>query len=129
MTRDEKLDAILAHCRELLALSEKRTTGKWKVVQTNDGKEISNHRQSWVASSDDIVALNATFIASCAGNAEAGWRSTIEAIEGLRQMENFKDLNGSSRGPWCENDGQGCMACNHASEMLDSIITAWEGQL
>jgi hypothetical protein len=48
---------------------------------------------------------NAAFIAACAGAAEAGWRSTIAAIDLILKIG------------WTEG------------EICKGILTAWEGQL
>lgn len=88
----EHLKLIDSHLERLLAIAEKRTSGDWTV-----------HNSTYVESGGDIVAYcllsetrsfvakrdganNATFIASCAGNAEAGWRATRAAIALLFAM-------------------------------------------
>lgn len=81
----KKLEAIKAECERLLKLAELRTPGKWiedacccyAEHQLNfDGK----------AESRPIVEAyphNISFIAACAGPAEAGWRITIDRINEL----------------------------------------------
>ena len=54
MTQQEHLDRIVAKCRELLAVAEKRTPGRW------------------------FGGSNAQDAYSC-----AGWRATIAAIDAL----------------------------------------------
>ena len=80
MNTAEHLTKIVAKCHKLLALSEKRTPGKW----ATDGQQIEGNgqgvaRSGWTTCREG----NADYIAACAGRAEAGWRSTIAAIEFL----------------------------------------------
>lgn len=139
MTRDEKLDALLKHLHNLIEGAKKRTPGKWihdksrgsvgdvcttdldAVAQCQERSEISRrfgttHRQYQNIQRDN----NAAYIASCAGNAEAGWRATIAAIDGLRDLDK-----------WCRTwtDDNGCAGAviQSVSAQLDSILTAWEG--
>ena len=55
------------------------------------------------------VAADAAYIAACAGAAEAGWRSTIAAIDTLRLVWKHTTPNSEARA------------------MTESILTAWEG--
>lgn len=108
MSREEKLEAIAQRCRELLAISEKRTPGAWYVdyaqgVMAPNGSPISYIH---LAAASTKPVPDAQFIASCAGAAEAGWRATLAAIEGLSRMP-----GGMTR-----------------SESINQIISAWEGQ-
>jgi hypothetical protein len=129
----EKLQKIRAKCFELLAIAEKRTPGEWitkshnvPIGETGDYEgveevEVIGHRESdpvlystW--NGDDEDAANNAFIASCAGPAEAGWRSTIAAIDVLRGH----CLNPNDEGRECLCSE--CTAVNH-------IITAWPEEL
>ena len=88
MTTQEHLNRIKAKCQELLAIAEKRTAGEWTVnrhptevidatsILSEDGQEICCGLK-W---HDDWMG-NGSFIASCAGAAEAGWRLTISMID------------------------------------------------
>lgn len=72
----DHLRAISDFLTKLLSDAEKRTPGRW---------HMSNSSAYHVASRDgDISSTNlvpdTVFIASCAGNAEAGWRATRAAI-------------------------------------------------
>lgn len=82
----DHLKRIDAHLDKLLEIAAKRTEGRW---------DIEPHR-SWdkdftvgpvIIDYDDVdhdeQDANATFIASCAGNAEAGWMATRAAIAHL----------------------------------------------
>ena len=87
----DHLRRIDAHLANLLAIAEKRTPGEWE-SRTGGGRGIVEH---FVMREQDDVAIcadcldpetsrpsvdNAAFIASCAGNAEAGWKATRAAI-------------------------------------------------
>jgi hypothetical protein len=101
--RDEHLNRIVAKCRELLAIAEKRTPGKWETdtmarwpaIFTDEGVFVASHTQP----------QNAAYIADCAGPAEAAWRATIAAIEACREI----------RSP-------------ETGEVLDAICAAWTGE-
>lgn len=102
MTTDEHLDLILAKCRALLALAEKRTPGEWSKhpnIAINRW-QITTGRYNCA---EVLTEGNAGFIAACAESAEAGWRATIAAIEGLR-----------NNGGWMNND-----------RVISIILTAW----
>jgi hypothetical protein len=102
MSRGKHLDRIVAKCRELLAIAEKRTPGKW-----NAG---GNYDADYVTTDDEAFCVfhrgDAAFIASCAGSAEAAWRVTIAAIEQCREI----------RSP-------------ETGEVLDAIVAAWPEEL
>ena len=68
MTTTEHLQKIKAKCLALLAIAEKRTQGKWGVMNC-----------LWIAKDEQ----DAEFIAACAGPAEAGWKATVAAIDFL----------------------------------------------
>ena len=84
---NERLDAILAHCRACLALSEKRTQGKWETDVKARHPAIFTEEGDFIGV--DLEKHNASFIAACAGAAEAGWRSTIAAINLLAKMRRY----------------------------------------
>jgi hypothetical protein len=94
----EHLKLIDAHLERLLAIAEKRTPGDWTTRSNTEhmdyGEPIrveSNKPPRSVAyhGSENcfLSAGDAIFIASCAGNAEAGWRATRAAIEFLLLQE------------------------------------------
>ncbi len=117
MTPQEHLQKIIDKCRANLALAEKRTPGKWKtdahlprLVTTNDDKLSITYSETC----DGLYPQredNAAFIAACAGAAEAGWRSTIAAIEYLSAL--------------CAVQGMHAVAWDG----LNSIIAAWPEEL
>jgi hypothetical protein len=79
----EHLRKIDAHLEKLLSQAEKRTPGRWEFrggdifgniwagIRVICGCPVARGRE------------NATFIASCAGNAEAGWKAARAAIKWL----------------------------------------------
>ena len=89
----EKLRRIDSHLERLLAIASKRTGGEWYIrnQQREIGQSGDFETETWISSnSGDCVTNgwnleeqdegNFTFIASCAGNAEAGWKATRAAI-------------------------------------------------
>jgi hypothetical protein len=114
MTTEEHLNRIKEKCLANLALAEKRTPGKWHVYGESNCADqfvmISETR-----SIDCFSKVNAAYIAACAGFAEAGWRSTIAAIEGLKTAIDVK--NGVD------------FATAAAEAALLRIIAAWPEEL
>lgn len=119
MTTEEHLNRIVAKCRELLAIAEKRTTGPWSAAHTPNhcsGNE-SLYEIQFGYSGECVSELthgldDAAFIASCAGPAEAGWRATIAAIESARLLISEGGPEGNSR-----------------NFILTQIIAAWPEEL
>jgi hypothetical protein len=96
MKTTEKLQAIHARCVELLAIAEKRTPGRWEAFQRNEEIGTNYCRITFDCGpygrdSDSLHGYcgesNSTFIAACAGAAEAGWRATIAAIDAIELMD------------------------------------------
>lgn len=90
-TQLDHLRLIDAHLERLLDIASKRTPGEWDVenisparhdvVKESGGKITSIFRAHDGCHEYREAALpDATFIASCAGNAEAGWKATRAAI-------------------------------------------------
>lgn len=90
MTTTEHLQKIKSKCEQLLAIAEKRTPGKWEF----DGSKTLEHGTyipecscltggafACVNDNAENRGNDADFITACAGPAEAGWRSTIAAID------------------------------------------------
>lgn len=123
MSRDEHLDKILAKLDSLIADAKLRTPGRWiqelEDVWLYEGDEmgarcISDCHSRHTRDSKQAKA-NATFIASCAGNAEAGWVATRAAILYFRNEARIAvEL---------------CDDSDVAFEMLDSIIAAWPEEI
>ncbi len=132
MTQTEHLKLIRARCVELLEIAEKRTAGEcWYFADPTDSHTIVSEnppsRESGIASVTSVpfghprfneCIYNATFIASCAGAAEAGWLATIAAIDA------FSKLDGVTYG-WDGDCGATCIA----DIMADSITSAWPIEL
>lgn len=81
------LRAIEAHLDRLLAIAAKRTPGEWftsgsknEVIGNNEYGFISKEEVCCSPKRNQFWPENATFIALCANNAEAGWRSAKAAI-------------------------------------------------
>lgn len=89
----DHLRRIDAHLANLLSTAEKRTPGEW------EAKHYEGGLQSAVKAQMDIPRLvstcewnaedDATYIAACAGNAEAGWRATRAAIATALDCESW----------------------------------------
>lgn len=130
MTQTEHLKLIRARCVELLEIAEKRTAGRWttgkgsKTIRELDktgpyGFIARTHLAGEFCPRQDLdKEANATFIASCAGAAEAGWRSTVAAIDA------FFKLDGVTYG-WDGDCGATCIA----DALADSITSAWPIEL
>ena len=87
----EHLKLIIARIDKLLEQASKRTPGEWEdkgKVSNTIGKRSIETQEYFICAVDESEAQqdNATFIASCAGNAEAGWRATRVAIALLFAM-------------------------------------------
>jgi hypothetical protein len=91
MTTTEHLEKIKSKCRANLARAAKRTPGKWREMEDMNGKQYTG---KFVEQAEDVNYViaeiighqageqhDAAFIAACAGDAEAGWKATIAAIE------------------------------------------------
>jgi hypothetical protein len=114
MTQQEHLKRIRARCVKLLEIAEKRTPRAW------------DSGRNWVGSDHACVATthhyshesDATFIASCAGAAEAGWKAAIAAIDTVAGLQKVPY-------GW---DGD-CGASAYADNLTDSIIASWPAEL
>ena len=81
-TQLEHLRLIDAHLAALLELAAKRTPGEW---EAKSGGELLRNINAEIQVICTVAmrrgAGNLPFITACAGNAEAGWRSTKEIIK------------------------------------------------
>lgn len=97
MTEQEHLGRIKSCCEALLEGAKKRTPGEW---DNEEGPYVYAHIDGGRPNGEYIMRVycsngagkplsrgqntaNAAFIASCAGPAEAGWKSTIAACKRL----------------------------------------------
>jgi hypothetical protein len=119
----DKLTRIRAKCVELLAIAERRSKGAWeyrfnltydRLITTESGAEDV----ALLNSGNEIAdGNNATFIASCAGTAEAGWKATIAAIDECLSSESW---DGDLRRSYIRED---------AERIAESIEAAWLEEL
>jgi len=118
----EKLNIIRAECVRLLELSEKRTQGRWithivgchwTAIEIPDTAPVGESKGK--NSTPMCADRDAAFIAACAGNAEAGWKSTIAAIDGLTEIAWIKET-GLRDYSWTGDK---------ALQTLNDIISAW----
>lgn len=128
MNTQKKLNRIKEICTANLEIAAKRTPGEWKTGKTctsipavfPDGTAKGNSSLAMFGiykPGEDIDELenqknNSTFISSCAGPAEAGWKATVSAIEHIlttrEETSTWEFL---------------------AKPLAKSIISAWEDQL
>ena len=133
MTNQKRLQSIRARCVELLAIAEKRSRGEWgwQIYDVGASEQearvflpSSDSSRQWqrttLATTERHNVQDATFIASCAGNAEAGWRATIAAIDGLTCVIQGIQGRGVHFAGGAKNDAQ---------KAIESIIAAWPEEL
>lgn len=115
----QKLHRIKARCEELLAIADKRTPGEWELETEQSGgifaknaKPVPNHVLLYEGAYLDNE--DAIFIASCAGPAESGWRSTIAAINALGR---------GTSSLWPPE------VQNYCSLVLKDILAAWPDEI
>ena len=98
----DHLRRIDAHLANLLDIAAKRTPGEWASTSASVRHGYKGRDLTAVCSvtyKDREDEANATFIASCAGNAEAGWRATRAAIALLLSMgEHQHDIETAKAG-------------------------------
>jgi len=109
MTTTEHLQLIKSECERLLAIAEKRTQGEWYVSQYHTTVYARGNRSSQIAINE--YQPDCAYIAACAGRAEAGWRSTIAAIDCIEEFER----NGFIAHSWLD--------------MTDKLIATWPIEL
>jgi len=121
MTTTEHLERIKAKCHALIDLAEKRTPGKWD-YNTSPGMQTVTAMDgaATIGLGFHLTCSNLTmpYIAACAGAAEAGWRATIEAIEGLQRALDYTG--------W---EVHTYMIKRHIEDSLAAILAAWPEEL
>ena len=134
MTTQEHLNAIVAKCKSLLELAEGRTQGGWVRsgydIKQPHGRQIADvgphHTPPYEYPTACRMAdeRNGDFIAACAGSAEAGWRATIAAIEGLLSLASVPQVEApyEMHQAW-EQDAR------EAKTHLNAILAAWPEEL
>ena len=85
----DHLRRIDAHLERLLGIAAKRTPGEWKAESSRAYCTDESVTHNVVGPPSDFMYLqelpDATFIASCAGNAEAGWKATRATIAAIAE--------------------------------------------
>jgi len=81
MTTEEHLQRIRARCAELLALAQAANITNVETM----AHHVSINIGDWTPVKTPEIA---TFIASCSGPAEAGWKATTAAIEAAESLGN-----------------------------------------
>jgi len=88
----EHLQLIKAECERLLAIADKRTQGEWTHDNMTDSTVVVKTEMEMIhfrQEADEQHSHDAAYIAACAGRAEAGWRSTIAAIDAITHFPNI----------------------------------------
>ncbi len=96
----EHLKLIDAHLERLLAIAEKRTPGEYVKLGTYVGSKDNHHGIAdfcYCGEAEDED--NASYFASCAGNAEAGWKTLRDEVHDY--IERYEALPGK-RWPYGE---------------------------
>lgn len=122
MNREQHLDKIIAKLDSLIAGAKLRTPGRWEAFQRNEEIGTSYCRITFTDRNSDSLhgycgESNATFIASCAGNAEAGWVSMRDKIASLKKIFN----SGPGEISWD--------IVEYAKNRTNSIIAAWPEEM
>jgi len=105
-TQIDHLRPLKSHLENLLETAKKRTPGDWFVDSAN-GVMADYIGSTYICYPD--TKEDAAFIASCAGNAEAGWKSALAAIEWLLRIYEKCDEPTST----------------YAEQALQEILAAW----
>jgi len=98
MKPEQKIEKIRAKCQEILELGKLRTQGRWRIAHGGLGNKdkldtvyATNDDLNYIAACRDYLCFyepprnteNASFIASCAGTAEAMARSTLSLLDAV----------------------------------------------
>lgn len=111
LTQLEHLRLLKAHLETLLETAQKRTPGEWAGEYELVAQIIPNQSEFGELICEGKSYPDMDFIASCAGNAEAGWKSTLAAIDGLCK----------AREALLKVDWDAC----ELTPAFDSILAAW----
>ena len=123
MKQEQKIEKIRAKCQEILELGKQRTQGKWiypSPLATHIICEASRNHGNMICDCADSTpdssqhTPDASFIASCAGTAEAMARSTLVALDALQYIGDR--CNGSDYSPMANVD-------------LTRILESWPDEL
>lgn len=119
----DHLRAIDAHLERLLEIAKKRTSGRWEVKHFGNYEEYEVHppvRCGEPAESNGLTLGDATYIAACSNNAEAGWESTRKAITLLSHI---------SQSPFLAETEVGQEAQDNTDKAIESILAQWPLEL
>lgn len=113
----DHLSRLKHHLKTLLANAEKRALGDWEYDDDSDDLDSDG---GWIYAPDrpllskgDASHADMAFIASCAGNAEAGWKSTLGVIDVALDCESW---DGMTHEMYIRPD---------AERTLKTILAAW----
>lgn len=120
-TQLSHLRAIDAHLAKLLNIAAKRTPGEWN-TESDWPRVMCGARQivqvptRLTFATKGPKTADTTFIASCAGNAEAGWIATRAAIAAALQLQSvsLSPCNGGS-----------CMVATDAEDALEGMVNTF----
>lgn len=131
MNTQEHLEKIKAKCLRLLAIAEKRTPGEWKAGTKGLSINGISYRLKQVGDLDiTFEESDLTFIAACAGTAEAGWRATIAAIEFLYEVPHVNCESQRFYFSDVRKEEQERIGCNcKRGKYVEQIIAAWPEEL
>lgn len=122
----EHLKRIDAHLERLLDIASKRTLGEWEVDQAVTWDQSCGINPQIVQRNAYLTPDDATYIASCAGNAEAGWRATRVAIAALSKIAEEREPvehGDCGNGPYVSMFRTS--AARFAEQELESILAAF----
>ena len=122
MTQQEHLNRIRARCVELLEIAKHRTPELWNPSFDTTGFPcVASVKDTRIATTDlscsrfGVRQDDTTFIASCAGAAEAGWKATIVAIDSI-----FNPPSSQTTHNWI---------AIYEKETVERIIASWPAEL
>ena len=138
MNTQEHLAAIVRHIDNLLAIAEKRTAGEWNPADEDFPlvyiplPNAGLNAVSVLFEADWGTLEDASFIASCADNAEAGWRATKAAIEGVlaarsEAYQSWVYISSELRVRAGTEEEYGFPS--HLTQVVNAILAAWPIEL
>ena len=126
MTQQEHLNRIRARCVELLEIAKHRTPEVWNPSFDTTGFPcVASVKDTRIATTDlscsrfGVRQDDTTFIAACAGAAEAGWKATIAAIDSLSGYASLTESDNPSVR----------LIGGDAQDAINAIITFWPIEL
>ena len=123
-TQLDHLKRIDAHLERLLDIASKRTPGEWETDQGAKRPAVFNTEGLFIDT--NMRPYDAIYTASCAGNAEAGWRATRVAIAALSKIAEEREPvehGDCGNGPYVSMFRTS--AARFAEQELESILAAF----